>query len=225
MFVAILFVFTIFAGQLLRIQAFDASATQAAALSKRTVKTTTPAMRGQILDTNGQVLADSVERFTIAADPTVVPAYTVPVDGVREQVGVTRAAADLAPLLDMTPAQLTKLLTRANTRYVVIKKGEHGAFMFTSDSVFFAPAYPLETVFDPTGAGDSFAGGFIGSLAASGDLSPASMRRAVVVGSAMGSFAVEQFSNARLMELTRAEIDARVREFQQLVAFDADLAS
>ena len=122
MFVAILFVFTIFAGQLLRIQAFDASATQAAALSKRTVKTTTPAMRGQILDTNGQVLADSVERFTIAADPTVVPLYTAVVDGVRQQVGVTRAAADLAPLLGMSAAQLTKLFTRADTRYVVVKK-------------------------------------------------------------------------------------------------------
>ena len=73
MFVAILFVFTIFAGQLLRIQAFDASATQEAALFKRSVKTITPAMRGQILDTNGQVLADSVERFTIAADPTIIP--------------------------------------------------------------------------------------------------------------------------------------------------------
>jgi sugar/nucleoside kinase (ribokinase family) len=95
--------------------------------------------------------------------------------------------------------------------------------MFTKDSVFFAPAYPLESVFDPTGAGDSFAGGFIGYLAATNDLSERSMRRAVVVGSAMGSFAVEKFSNARLMEVTRAEIDARVQEFRQLVAFDADL--
>ena len=122
MFVAILFVFTIFAGQLLRIQAFDASATQEAALFKRSVKTTTPAMRGQILDTNGQVLADSVERFTIAADPKIIPLYTVKVDGVRQEVGVTRAAADLAPLLGMTPSALTKLFTRSNTRYVVVKK-------------------------------------------------------------------------------------------------------
>ena len=121
-FVAILFVFTIFAGQLLRIQAFDASATQEAALFKRSVKTTTPAMRGQILDTNGQVLADSVERFTIAADPKIIPEYVVKVDGVRTKVGVTRAAADLAPLLQMTPTQLTKLFTRSGTRYVVVKK-------------------------------------------------------------------------------------------------------
>lgn len=108
-------------------------------------------------------------------------------------------------------------------KHVLIKKGEHGAFMFNRDSVFFAPAYPLESVFDPTGAGDSFAGGFIGSLAASGDLSDRSMRRAVVVGSAMGSFAVEKFSNTRLLEITRAEIDARVEEFRQLVSFDAEL--
>ena len=122
MFVAVLFVFTIFAGQLLRIQAFDASATQEAAQFKRSVKTTTPAMRGQILDTNGQVLADSVERFTIAADPKIIPEYTVKVDGKRTKVGVTRAATDLAPLLDMSTAALTKLFTRSNTRYVVVKK-------------------------------------------------------------------------------------------------------
>lgn len=108
-------------------------------------------------------------------------------------------------------------------KHVLIKKGEHGAFMFTHDSVFFAPAYPLESVFDPTGAGDSFAGGFIGYLASTGDLSDRAMRRAVVVGSAMGSFAVEKFSNARLLEITRADIDARVQEFRQLVSFDADL--
>lgn len=108
-------------------------------------------------------------------------------------------------------------------KYVLIKKGEHGAFMFTRESIFFAPAYPLESVFDPTGAGDSFAGGFIGYLAATGDLSERSMRRAVVVGSAMGSFAVEKFSNERLMEITRADIDKRVHEFRELVSFDAEL--
>ena len=105
--------------------------------------------------------------------------------------------------------QAARWILDKGPKHVLIKKGEHGAFMFTRDSVFFAPAYPLESVFDPTGAGDSFAGGFIGSLAASGDLSDASMRRAVVVGSAMGSFAVEQFSNGRLLDITRADIDAR----------------
>ena len=119
--------------------------------------------------------------------------------------------------------QAARWILDKGPKHVLIKKGEHGAFMFTRESVFFAPAYPLDSVFDPTGAGDSFAGGFIGSLAASGDLSDASMRRAVVVGSAMGSFAVEKFSNGRLLEITRADIDARVQEFRQLVAFDEDL--
>ena len=86
-------------------------------------------------------------------------------------------------------------MERGPSMHVIIKKGEHGAFMFTERSIFFAPAYPLEDVFDPTGAGDSFAGGFMGYLARTGDLGDANMRRAVVYGSAMGSFAVEKFSD------------------------------
>jgi sugar/nucleoside kinase (ribokinase family) len=108
-------------------------------------------------------------------------------------------------------------------RYVVIKKGEHGAYMFTSDSIFFAPAYPLEDVFDPTGAGDSFAGGFIGYLAKKGTIDEAHLRRAVVYGSTMGSFAVERFSIDRLLEITTPDIAARLDAFGRLVAFEADL--
>jgi sugar/nucleoside kinase (ribokinase family) len=108
-------------------------------------------------------------------------------------------------------------------RHVIIKKGEHGAFMFTEKSIFFAPAFPLENVFDPTGAGDAFAGGFIGYLAATGDLSEASMRRGVIFGSVMGSFAVEEFSIERLMTVTRVEIDQRMRDMRRLVAFEEDL--
>jgi len=110
-------------------------------------------------------------------------------------------------------------------KMVVIKKGEHGAFLFRQDSIFFAPAYPLESVFDPTGAGDSFAGGFMGYLARTGDLSEASLRRAVVYGSAMGSFAVEKFSVQRLLEVTEHEIAARVRDFHALVAFEEELSA
>jgi sugar/nucleoside kinase (ribokinase family) len=106
---------------------------------------------------------------------------------------------------------------------VIIKKGEHGAFMFHADTVFFAPAYPLESVFDPTGAGDSFAGGFMGYLAKTDDLSETNMRRAVVVGSVMGSFVVEGFSIARLLEIGKDDIARRVKEFSRLVAFDADM--
>lgn len=105
-------------------------------------------------------------------------------------------------------------------RFVIIKKGENGALMFTKDAVFLAPAYPLEEVFDPTGAGDSFAGGFMGYIAKGGDLSEAGLRRAVIYGSVMGSFAVEQFSVKRLLSVTPQEIAKRVAEFRKLVAFD-----
>lgn len=107
--------------------------------------------------------------------------------------------------------------------HVVIKKGEHGAFMFTRESVFFAPAYPLEDVFDPTGAGDSFAGGFLGYLARTDVLDEAHFRRAVVYGSTMGSFAVEKFSIDGLLGLSEADVVKRLAEFRRLVAFEEEL--
>lgn len=122
MFVTVLVIFTVFAGQLFRIQAFDASATQAAAFNKRVIESWVPALRGQIVDTNGVVLAESVERFTVAVDPTIVTEYKVRVDGKLTKVGVTRAAADLSPLLGLSVTALTKTLTRANTRYAIVKK-------------------------------------------------------------------------------------------------------
>ena len=106
---------------------------------------------------------------------------------------------------------------------VIIKKGEHGAFMFRNDIVFFAPAYPLESVFDPTGAGDSFAGGFMGYIARSGDISEANLRRAVIYGSAMGSFAVEKFSIESLLEVTDKQLADRVADFRKLVAFEEEI--
>ena len=108
-------------------------------------------------------------------------------------------------------------------KLVIIKKGEHGAFMFSGNTIFFAPAYPLEEVFDPTGAGDSFAGGFMGYIARSKDLSEASLRRAVIYGSAMGSFAVEKFSIERLLEVDAKQLGARVNDFRKLVAFEEEL--
>jgi Sugar kinases, ribokinase family len=105
-------------------------------------------------------------------------------------------------------------------KFVIIKKGENGALMFTKSAVFLAPAYPLEEVFDPAGAGDSFAGGFMGFIAKTGDASEANLRRAVIFGSVMGSFAVEQFSVKRLLSVTPKEIAARVDEFRKLVAFE-----
>jgi sugar/nucleoside kinase (ribokinase family) len=108
-------------------------------------------------------------------------------------------------------------------KFLVIKKGEHGALLFHGNHVFFAPALPLEEVFDPTGAGDTFAGGFIGHLAKTKDISFDNMKTAIIVGSAMASFCVEKFGPNRLKEITKTDIDERIREFVQLVNFDIDL--
>ena len=102
---------------------------------------------------------------------------------------------------------------------VIIKKGEHGALLFSEDRIFFAPALPLEEVFDPTGAGDTFAGGFIGYLAKTDDVSFDNMKRAIIYGSAMASFCVEKFGAERIMNLTQNEIQARVGEFVTLSNF------
>jgi sugar/nucleoside kinase (ribokinase family) len=108
-------------------------------------------------------------------------------------------------------------------KYLVIKKGEHGALLFHGDNVFFAPALPLEDVFDPTGAGDTFAGGFMGHLAKSGDISFENMKRAIIVGSAMASFCVEKFGPTRLKEITKDDIDRRLQQFKELVNFEIEL--
>ena len=107
-------------------------------------------------------------------------------------------------------------------KLVVVKKGEHGAVLVEKDRIFYVPAYPLDDVFDPTGAGDSFAGGFMAYLAGTNDLSSASLRRAMVYGSAMGSFAVERFSIKRFEEITLADVQARVRAHHDLVHFELD---
>jgi hypothetical protein len=105
-------------------------------------------------------------------------------------------------------------------RVVVVKKGEHGAALFGQDRVFFVPGYPLEEVFDPTGAGDSFAGGFMGCLAATDGADHDDLRRAMVYGSAMGSFAVERFSVDRFRDLTMDEVRDRVTEFREMTIFE-----
>jgi sugar/nucleoside kinase (ribokinase family) len=111
-------------------------------------------------------------------------------------------------------------------KFLVIKKGEHGALLFNNkNQVFFAPALPLEDVFDPTGAGDSFAGGFIGHIAATGNTSFENMKRAVIYGSAMASFCVEKFGTERLIELTKEEVEDRLQQFVDLVQFDISLVS
>jgi sugar/nucleoside kinase (ribokinase family) len=114
-------------------------------------------------------------------------------------------------------------ILKMGPKYLIIKKGEHGALLFHENNVFFAPALPLEDVFDPTGAGDTFAGGFIGHLAKTKDISFENMKTAIIVGSAMASFCVEKFGVQRLKEISKTDIDARLEEFVQLVNFDIAL--
>ena len=116
-----------------------------------------------------------------------------------------------------------KLILAMGPKYLIIKKGEHGALLFNNEEVFFAPALPLEEVFDPTGAGDSFAGGFIGYLAKTNDISFENMKRAVINGSAMASFCVEKFGTQKLTEITQEDVNVRINEFVKLVKFDIAL--
>ncbi|HAO04125.1 MAG: bifunctional hydroxymethylpyrimidine kinase/phosphomethylpyrimidine kinase [Chitinophagaceae bacterium] len=124
---------------------------------------------------------------------------------------------------EVSLVKAAKAIMAMGPQYLIIKKGEHGALLFHQNSVFFAPALPLEDVIDPTGAGDTFAGGFTGYLAKVKDISFDSMKTAIIVGSAMASFCVEKFGPERLKEITADDITARINEFVQLVNFDIDL--
>lgn len=112
-----------------------------------------------------------------------------------------------------------KVIREMGPKYLIIKKGEHGALLFYNEQIFSAPALPLEVVFDPTGAGDTFAGGFIGYLAQQDDTSFEAMKKAVIVGSAMASYCVEKFGPERLKEITQADIEARMAQFEALARF------
>jgi len=116
-----------------------------------------------------------------------------------------------------------KTILNMGPKFLIVKKGEHGALLFNENNVFFAPALPLEDVFDPTGAGDTFAGGFIGHLAKTNNISFENMKTAIIVGSAMASFCVEKFGTERLKEISTKDINTRVSEFVQLVNFDIAL--
>lgn len=149
-------------------------------------------------------------------------------DALREVI----ARVDILTINDAEARQLSgehSLVKAANKilamgpKYLVVKKGEHGALLFGEDRVFFAPALPLEDIIDPTGAGDTFAGGFIGYLAHTQDHSFDNLKRAIITGSALASFACEKFGTERLLTLTRDEIDERIRQFVDLVDFDIEL--
>jgi len=112
-----------------------------------------------------------------------------------------------------------KMIMEMGPKTLIIKKGEHGALLFQESNMFYCPALPLEEVFDPTGAGDTFVGGFIGYLAQTNDTSFENMRKAIVYGSAMASFCVEKFGTERLFEVTASDLEARVGEFKELARF------
>ncbi len=118
----------------------------------------------------------------------------------------------------------SKIIMEMGPKYVVIKKGEHGALIFYKEEMFFAPAMPLAEVFDPTGAGDTFAGGFTGYLAKTGDYSFESMKRAIIYGSCLASFCVEKFGTQRMEHLTKKEIDSRLQQFKSLTQYDLELS-
>ena len=116
-----------------------------------------------------------------------------------------------------------KVISKMGPKFVVIKKGEHGALLFNDDKIFFAPALPLEEVFDPTGAGDTFAGGFSGYLASTGDISFENMKRAIIHGSNLASFCVEKFGTERMNNLSNEEISNRLTQFKELTQFEIEL--
>jgi sugar/nucleoside kinase (ribokinase family) len=154
------------------------------------------------------------------------------IDGARDELVDLLARVDVLMVNDEEARQLADdpNLVRAarwiqdrGPRTVVVKKGEHGAILYGPDWMFFAPGYPLEEVFDPTGAGDSFAGGFMGCLAGESTLDRAALRRAMIYGSATGSYAVERFSVDRFKDLTPLEVARRVEEFREMTTFEHEL--
>ncbi len=150
---------------------------------------------------------------------------SVALDQLKEAIGMV----DMLLVNDSEARELTgeyslvkaaKKIQAMGPKYLIIKKGEHGALLFHGDKIFSAPALPLEDVFDPTGAGDTFAGGFIGYLAYTGDTCFDNMKAAVIVGSALASFCVEKFGPERMKEITVADIDKRIDQFVELINFD-----
>ena len=125
----------------------------------------------------------------------------------------------MAKMANISPQKIHKM----GPQFVVIKKGEHGALLFKDEQIFFAPALPLEEVFDPTGAGDTFAGGFAGYIASTGDHSFENMKRAIIYGSNLASFCVEKFGTERMLHLTQEEINKRLLRFKSLTQFDIKL--
>lgn len=174
-----------------------------------------------------------IEQLTARPKLIVMDTMNFWMDIAMEELKKTIAMVDVLTINDSEARQLSgeyslvkaaQKILAMGPKVLVIKKGEHGALLFNKDEVFFAPALPLEEVFDPTGAGDSFAGGFIGYLAQTRDISFANMKRALIYASAMASFTVERFGTERLIGLSQEQIDNRLQEFIDLVDFEITFA-
>jgi sugar/nucleoside kinase (ribokinase family) len=176
-----------------------------------------------------QVQKSVIERLWKRPKLIVLDTMNFWMDVAWDSLHETLAMVDVLTINDAEARQLSgeyslvkaaQKILKLGPKYLIIKKGEHGALLFDKNQVFFAPALPLEDVFDPTGAGDTFAGGFIGHLAATNDISFDNLKRAIIFGSAMASFCVEKFGTERLINLSQDEVNERVQEFIDLVQFD-----
>ncbi|MEX2529564.1 MAG: PfkB family carbohydrate kinase [Gemmatimonadota bacterium] len=178
-----------------------------------------PQLQGRVLDQVGSptMVACDTMNYWIEGSREALLALLERVDTLIVNEGEIRQLAEEPNLL-----RAARWVRDRGPSRVVVKKGEHGALLLDKHGIFFVPGYPLERIFDPTGAGDAFAGGFLGALAGWGDFSPAGMRRAVVMGSVTGSLAVESFSVDRLRVADRGEVARRAREFRRMTYFDLD---
>ena len=165
---------------------------------------------------NPRVIACDTMNFWISSKPEILKKVIARVDFFIINEGEARQLTGEVNLVKAARAILAM-----GAKNLIIKRGEYGVLLFSGDSVFAAPAYPLENVFDPTGAGDTFAGGFMGYLASTGNLSEGSVRQAIIFGSVMASFTVEDFSLDRLRTLQYSEIDARYKSFKKMTHFEA----
>ena len=175
-----------------------------------------PGLQGGVLDQLTQprlIACDTISHWIEGARPEL--------EALLKKVEVLIINDEEARLLsgEHNLVRAARKILALGPRTLLVKRGEYGVLLFSANSVFAVPAYPLEEVIDPTGAGDSFAGGFLGFLARSGDLSEANLRRAIVYGSVVASFVVEDFSLRRLHTLTRDDIDQRYRQFVSLTEF------
>ncbi len=176
-----------------------------------------------------QVQAQVIERLTVRPKLIAMDTMNFWMDIAMDDLKKTISMVDILIINDEEARQLSgeyslvkasKVIRAMGPKYLIIKKGEHGALLFYGDKVFFAPALPLEEVFDPTGAGDTFAGGFMGYLASTDDISFDNMKRAIINGSALASFCVEKFGTERLMTITKQDLENRIEKFVALTNFE-----